>query len=53
MVGLYYEGAGRAECIDEYSTWELVAWVNEIHRWGLYEHSPGCEKDIKTVLQIG
>lgn len=42
-----------ADCTDEYGTRELVDWVNEIHRWGLSQHGPSCERDIKTVLKLG
>lgn len=42
-----------ADCTDEYGVRELVDWINEIHRWGLSEHGPGCERDIKAVLRLG
>jgi hypothetical protein len=42
-----------ADCIDAYGVKELVDWTNEIHRWGLLTHGPGCERDIKAVLRLG
>jgi hypothetical protein len=28
----------------------LIAWLNEIHCWGLREYGPACEADIKKCL---
>lgn len=36
----------RADCTDEYGTRELVDWINEIHRWGLSQHGPSCERGV-------
>ncbi|KAH6871916.1 hypothetical protein B0T10DRAFT_541412 [Thelonectria olida] len=40
-----------ADCTDEYAVRELGDWINEIHRWGLSQHGPTCERDIKTILR--
>ncbi|KAH7009060.1 hypothetical protein B0J12DRAFT_587363 [Macrophomina phaseolina] len=29
----------------------FVDWVNEIHRWGLIVHGPGCERDVKYRMR--
>ncbi|KAB5581202.1 hypothetical protein GE09DRAFT_1256523 [Coniochaeta sp. 2T2.1] len=42
-----------ADCADEYGVRELIDWINEVHRWGILEHGPGCERDIKAVLNSG
>lgn len=42
-----------AYCTEEYGVKDLVGWINEIHRWGLSEHGPSCEGDIKTILRGG
>jgi len=42
-----------ADCTDKYAVRELADWINEIHRWGLSQHGPSCERDIKRVLNIG
>ncbi|KAI1371401.1 hypothetical protein F4677DRAFT_310087 [Hypoxylon crocopeplum] len=42
-----------ADCTDEYAVQELADWINEIHRWGLSWYGPGCERDIKSVLNAG
>ena len=28
----------------------FIKWVNEIHRWGLTVHGPGCERDVKVCM---
>jgi hypothetical protein len=40
------------ECTNEYAVRDLANWINEIHRWGLSQHGPSCETDIKAVLQF-
>lgn len=40
----------KADCADVYDIEELVDWINEVHRWGLSEHGPGCERDVKAIL---
>ncbi|KAB5514922.1 hypothetical protein GE09DRAFT_1264357 [Coniochaeta sp. 2T2.1] len=42
-----------ADCADEYGVRELIDWINKVHRWGILEHGPGCERDIKAVLNSG
>ncbi|KAK3376216.1 hypothetical protein B0T24DRAFT_699494 [Lasiosphaeria ovina] len=42
-----------ADCTDEHALRELADWVNEIHRSGLSQYGPSCEKDNKCVLNVG
>lgn len=37
-------------CRTEQGVRRLLPWINEIHRWGLYEYALGCEDDIKHIL---
>ncbi|KAL9101791.1 MAG: hypothetical protein Q9163_002987 [Psora crenata] len=41
---------GHGDCDNTAEVKKLVDWINEIHRWGLTVHGPGCERDIKICV---
>ncbi len=40
----------KADCSYVEGVVQFADWVNEIHRWGLTVHGPGCEEDIKYCI---
>lgn len=38
------------DCSDVSCVAMLVAWINEIHRWGLLTHAPACDADLERTL---
>ncbi|KAI0401630.1 hypothetical protein F4802DRAFT_417388 [Xylaria palmicola] len=48
--GCVMANLAMADCVDKYEVMELIDWINEIHRWGLSEHAPRCQRDVKAIL---
>jgi len=46
MTKIEYSG-----CSSKAGVRRLESWINEIHRWGLSVHAPGCQADAKTILE--
>jgi hypothetical protein len=38
-------------CSSKAGVRRLESWINEIHRWGLSVHAPGCQADAKAILE--
>ena len=51
--GCIMEEVYGGSCISATSVRDLFDWINEIHCWGLTEHGPGCQNDVKLSMRAG